>query len=201
MKRSTLVWHSRLSTTYSPALLFFWMCLPCCSPMKIPHTLSYPCLFSCLERESFSCIKTLPIQFAHSLGICMCLSYFLFVCFYTAVPAAYGHSQARGRIGAAAASIRHSHSNARSEPCQRLNSAAHSNTRSFNPLSETRDQTCIFMDTSSFLTHWCMMGTLMEFIRISYLNFYAKLSPFGSKMSLIYTSFPSQPLSKKGHGL
>ena len=32
-------------------------------------------------------------------------------------PTAYGSSQARGHIGAAAAGLRHSHSNARSEPC------------------------------------------------------------------------------------
>ena len=36
---------------------------------------------------------------------------------FRAVPAAYGGSQARGQIGAAAANLRHSHSNARSEPC------------------------------------------------------------------------------------
>ena len=33
-----------------------------------------------------------------------------------AAPAAYGGSQARGGIGAAATGLRHSHSNARSEP-------------------------------------------------------------------------------------
>ena len=36
--------------------------------------------------------------------------------FFRAAPAAYGGSQARGRIGAVAASLRHSHSNARSKP-------------------------------------------------------------------------------------
>ena len=35
---------------------------------------------------------------------------------FRAAPAAYGSSQARGRIGATAASLHHSHSNARSEP-------------------------------------------------------------------------------------
>ena len=43
-----------------------------------------------------------------------------FVCLFLlfrAAPAAYGGSQAKGRIGAAAAGLRHSHSNARSEPC------------------------------------------------------------------------------------
>ena len=45
----------------------------------------------------------------------------LFVCFYLfaiswAAPAAYGGSQARGRIGAVATGLRQSHSNAESEP-------------------------------------------------------------------------------------
>ena len=38
-----------------------------------------------------------------------------FFCLFRAVPAAYGSSQARGRIGAAAAGLRHRHSNAGSE--------------------------------------------------------------------------------------
>ena len=44
---------------------------------------------------------------------------FLFIYFFAiswAAPAAYGGSQARGRIGAAATSLRQSHSNAGSEP-------------------------------------------------------------------------------------
>ena len=35
---------------------------------------------------------------------------------FRATPAAYGSSQARGRIGAVAASLHHSHSNSGSEP-------------------------------------------------------------------------------------
>ena len=41
---------------------------------------------------------------------------FLFYCLFRAAPAAYGSSQARGQIGAVAIDLRHSHSNARSEP-------------------------------------------------------------------------------------
>ena len=44
--------------------------------------------------------------------------FFLFA-FSRAAPKAYGGSQARGLIGAVAASLRHSHSNARSEPRMR----------------------------------------------------------------------------------
>ena len=37
--------------------------------------------------------------------------------FFGATPVAYGGSQARGRVGAAAAGLHHSHSNTGSEPC------------------------------------------------------------------------------------
>ena len=39
----------------------------------------------------------------------------LFILLFRAVPTAYGDSQARGRIGATAAGLYHSHSNTRSE--------------------------------------------------------------------------------------
>ena len=48
------------------------------------------------------------------------LFFFLFgQCLLRVTPETYGGSQARGRIGAAAASLHHSHSNARSEPSLR----------------------------------------------------------------------------------
>ena len=54
------------------------------------------------------------------------LSFFLLIlkknffnCLFRATPVAYGGSQARRPIRATAASLRHSHSNARSEPCLR----------------------------------------------------------------------------------
>ena len=58
----------------------------------------------------------------HSLGLFIYLfifSFFFFLVFYVfrAVPTAYGVSQARGLIGAGAASLHHSHSNAGSKPC------------------------------------------------------------------------------------
>ena len=50
----------------------------------------------------------------------MFFSYRLFFFFlFSATPMAHGGSQARGRIGAVAASLHHSLSNARSEPCLR----------------------------------------------------------------------------------
>ena len=43
--------------------------------------------------------------------------FFFFFCLFRAFPMAYGDSQARGRIGAVAASLYHSHTNVGSEPC------------------------------------------------------------------------------------
>ena len=60
---------------------------------------------------------------------------------------AYGRSQARGRNGAAAASLGHSHSNARSEPCLLFHDSSWQRWM-LNPLSEARDQTCSLTDTS-----------------------------------------------------
>ena len=45
-----------------------------------------------------------------------------FFCLLRAAPAAYGSSQARSQIGAAAASLHHGHSNVSSEPCLRSTS-------------------------------------------------------------------------------
>ena len=42
--------------------------------------------------------------------------FFFFFCLFRATPAAYGDSQARGQIGAVAAGLHHSHSNAGSDP-------------------------------------------------------------------------------------
>ena len=42
--------------------------------------------------------------------------FFFFFFSFSATPLAYGSSQARGRIGAAAADLRHSHGNTGSEP-------------------------------------------------------------------------------------
>ena len=43
----------------------------------------------------------------------------LFFCLFRATPTAYGHSQARGPIGAVANDLCHSHSNSRTELCLR----------------------------------------------------------------------------------
>ena len=85
--------------------------------------------------------------------ICLC------VCvFFRAPSMAYRNSQARGWIGAAAATLHHSHSivgserNLQSTPqprqCQIL-----------NPLREARDQTHVLMDTRWVHYCWATIGT------------------------------------------
>ena len=73
--------------------------------------------------------------------------FFFFLPFLGPLPAAYGSSQARGLIGAVAASLRHSHSNARSEPCLRPTPQLMAMPDP-DPLSQARDQTHILMDAS-----------------------------------------------------
>ena len=78
------------------------------------------------------------------------LSFFFF--FLGPCPMAYGSSQVRGHIGAAAASLHHSHSNARSEP------SLQQHHQILTPLSGARDWTCILIDTSWVLYQWTVTG-------------------------------------------
>ena len=74
----------------------------------------------------------------------------------------YGSSQARDRTGATAASLLHSHSNMGSkwhlQPMQQLGATP----RSLNPLSKTRDQTHILMDTSRVLNPLSHNGNTLD---------------------------------------
>ena len=58
----------------------------------------------------------LPHVFPFPFNFFFFFFFFVFLLFLWAAPAAYGGSQARGLIGAVAASLRQSHSNAGSEP-------------------------------------------------------------------------------------
>ena len=71
---------------------------------------------------------------------------------------AYGSSQARGQMEAAAADLHHSHSN--TDPSRACN-LHHSSwqCQMLNPLSRARDWTCILMHTSLDHYHWVMTGT------------------------------------------
>ena len=84
-----------------------------------------------------------------SLGADVC--FILHFIFSRAAPAAYGSSQARGWIRAAAAGLHHSHSKTRSEPHLRLHHSSQQ-LRILNPLSEARDWTSWIL--VGFLTSW-----------------------------------------------
>ena len=83
---------------------------------------------------------------------------------FRATSVAYGSSQARGRIRAAAAGLHHSHSNAGSEPDLQLTAPLMATWDPY-PLIEARDWTCILMDTSWVHYHWATRGapTLRSF--------------------------------------
>ena len=82
----------------------------------------------------------------------------LFCLLFRAKPSAYGSSQASCEVRAAAASLPYSHSNARSKLNLQPN---HSSWQCWilNPLIKTRDQTCVFVDTSRVCYHWATVGT------------------------------------------
>ena len=61
-------------------------------------------------------LKLYKLMFFKLLFFIYLFIYFAFLPFSRAAPAAYGGSQARGRIGAVAAGLHHSHSNVGSEP-------------------------------------------------------------------------------------
>ena len=71
--------------------------------------------------------------------------YFFVFGLFRAEPTTYGNSQARGRIGAVPTGLRHSHSNARSEPHLWHHSSRQR--RILNPLNEARNRTCVLMDS------------------------------------------------------
>ena len=76
-----------------------------------------------------------------------------------ATPAAYGNSQARGRIRAAAAGLHHSYSNVGSMSVCNLCCSLLQRWIP-NPPSKARDQACIFTEkTVRSLTHGDTMGT------------------------------------------
>ena len=80
-------------------------------------------------------------------------NFFIFMfCLFEATPVAYGGSQAKGRTGAAAAGLHHSHSNMGSEPPLQPTLQLRAATDP-QPLSEARDGTCILMDASQICFH------------------------------------------------
>ena len=83
--------------------------------------------------------------------------YFLFFVFLGLHPWNMEIPRARGQIGATAASLFHSHSNARSELHLNLYHSS-GQCQILNPLIEARCWTPIFMDTSRIYYSWAIMG-------------------------------------------
>ena len=70
--------------------------------------------------QTTASLKSASILFYFILFLFIYLLTYLFIylfCFFMAAPAAHGSSQARGRIGATAAGLHHSHYNSGSELC------------------------------------------------------------------------------------
>ena len=87
---------------------------------NILNKISLPCgiiwiLSSCAWLISLNLSLS---RFIHAVAYCRIFFFFFFFsfCLLRATPVAYGSSQARGGIGAVAASLHHSHSNAGSKP-------------------------------------------------------------------------------------
>ena len=78
--------------------------------------------------------------------------FFFFFFLFKVIPAAYGDSQVRGQIGATAASLCHSQSNAGSKPHLWPKPSSQQG-RILNPLSKAKDQTNNLMVPS--WTHFC----------------------------------------------
>ena len=94
----------------------------------------------CLELSGHQDSCSLPNLITDVIDCCLFFFLFLFfhLVFFRAVPSAYGGYQARGLIGATAASLHYSHSNARSEPPCDLHHSSWQ-CRILNPLSGARD--------------------------------------------------------------
>ena len=75
-------------------------------------------LFSPVLYHMF-CLSCVGPILGPILSPCTFHSFFFLFCLFRVAPEAYGGSQARGLIGAVAASLPYSHSNARSKPCLR----------------------------------------------------------------------------------
>ena len=84
-------------------------------------------------------------RYMHSSVDCSTVLFFFFNCLFRVTPMTYGSSQARGQIGAVAASLYHSHSNKGSKSYLHHSSRQ---CRILNPLSEVMNQTRVLMNAS-----------------------------------------------------
>ena len=85
--------------------------LPCPCPQSHPKTLTLMCLF-CVTGVVLSLFRFIYSHHCSDADIII----IIIILLLRITSAVYGSSQARGSFGAIAASLHHSHSNARSEP-------------------------------------------------------------------------------------
>ena len=91
---------------------------------------------------------------------------FLSFCLFRAVPVAYEGSLARSPIGVVAASLHHSHSNARSEPDLRPTPhSSHRNARSLTHWARPRMEPTSSWMLVGFVNCWAMTGTPKIFLK------------------------------------
>ena len=91
----------------------------CCSllyskTVTLPLTLWTRCTSAFCFYPTGQCSEPMGTMYGH---VYFYLFLFFAFCLFGVSPLAYGCSQTRGLIGAVATGLRHSHSNARSEPC------------------------------------------------------------------------------------
>ena len=100
------------------------------------------------------------LEAEYDIFICVCI-------FFKTLPVAYGSSQASSWIRAAAASLRHSHSSPDLTCVFNLHRIS-LQLWILNPLSRTRDPTCILVGTSPICYCWATTGTpMMLFLKLS----------------------------------
>ena len=109
-----------------------------------------------LIRSGFQYIILATKQF---IFFCCCSVLFCFVLLFRAALEAHGNSQARGQIGATAAGLHHSHSNAGSKPCLQLKPHSSWQCQIPNPRNEARNRTCNPMVPSQIWLHCATTGT------------------------------------------
>ena len=74
--------------------------------------------------------------------------FLLLFCLFRVTPTAYGGSWARGPVGGVAIGLCHSQQQCQIQAMSMTYTTAHSNSGSFNPLSEASDGIFVLMDTS-----------------------------------------------------
>ena len=83
--------------------------------MGSPIQMNYDANYVGNLKYSYNHIKTVKMKLMKFILITL-LTFFFFLLLFTAAPTAYGDSQVKGRIGAVAAGLCHSHSDMGSEP-------------------------------------------------------------------------------------